>query len=334
MTLLAFPDRVKITTATTGTGTLTLGSPPTGFQGTPALVNATPYRYTLLDVNGVDWETGVGVYTASGTTFTRVPLTSSNSNAAISLSAGGSTLMIGPVGIMAESDSRARRGFIAGLGPKWTSTTVLGVQSAGSVHIESSDSVIYGSPADITPSSPSASTWYHVYVYSNAGVLTLESSTTAPVAYADASGTTRSKTGDPSRRYLYSAKTNASSVFYEWRYDAATNMVFYQENNEAAPFRLIGATAAGTVLTVDASPVVPVTCRSFFGRFQLTTASMTTYCTPADVTPSSTKKVFAYTSVSPHVGLALCDSTQQIKIISSTGTAANYVDVTGYPLTR
>ncbi len=87
-------SRVMETTTTTGTGTLTLAGAVAGHQSFAAVGNGERCVATVFAVDGDgiptgEWEDFIGVYTASGTTLSRVSvLASSNSNNAVSLSAG------------------------------------------------------------------------------------------------------------------------------------------------------------------------------------------------------------------------------------------------------
>jgi hypothetical protein len=84
MPLLA--DRVKETTTTTGTGTLTLGGAATGFQSfTTAFGNGVEVYYVIAA--GADWEIGTGT-TGAGTLTRAVVLQSSNSDALVDWAAG------------------------------------------------------------------------------------------------------------------------------------------------------------------------------------------------------------------------------------------------------
>ena len=88
---LVVADRVKETTATTGTGTYTLAGAVGGFESFASIGNANTTYYACTD--GTDFEVGIGTYTASGTTLARTTiLQSSNSDAAVSWSAGTKTI--------------------------------------------------------------------------------------------------------------------------------------------------------------------------------------------------------------------------------------------------
>ena len=86
---LVVADRVKETTTTTGTGTVTLLGASTGFQSFAVVGNANTTYYTIAAQTGTEWEVGIGTYTSSGTTLARTTvLSSSNGGSAVNFSAG------------------------------------------------------------------------------------------------------------------------------------------------------------------------------------------------------------------------------------------------------
>ena len=86
---LVVKDRVRETTTTTGTGTITLGGAATGFQSFSVIGDANTTFYTIQLSNTNEWEVGIGTYTLSGTTLSRdTILESSNSGSAVNFSAG------------------------------------------------------------------------------------------------------------------------------------------------------------------------------------------------------------------------------------------------------
>src|ERR1700722_18057828 len=95
MTAPSFLDLARMTTATTGTGTITVGSAGSAFFSFAAAgaANGATYSYGISD--GANAEVGTGVYSSSGTTLTRNVTASTNGGAAINLS-GAAQVFICP----------------------------------------------------------------------------------------------------------------------------------------------------------------------------------------------------------------------------------------------
>ncbi len=84
-----YADRVKESTTTTGTGTITLAGAASQFQAFSVFPTGSVVAYTIADQSGTNWEVGIGTYTLSGTTLSRdTVLSSSNAGALVSFGAG------------------------------------------------------------------------------------------------------------------------------------------------------------------------------------------------------------------------------------------------------
>jgi len=92
---LVVKDRVKETSTTTGTGTITLAGAVAGFQSFSVIGNANTTYYAIVDSVAGTWEVGIGTYTASGTTLSRdTVLESSNANALVNFAAGSKDVFV------------------------------------------------------------------------------------------------------------------------------------------------------------------------------------------------------------------------------------------------
>ena len=89
---LVIADRVKDSTTTTGTGTVTLsGTAPTGYQNFSVIGNTNTTYYCIVHQTANEWEVGIGTYATSGPTLARTTVLSNSSAtqpSALSFSAG------------------------------------------------------------------------------------------------------------------------------------------------------------------------------------------------------------------------------------------------------
>lgn len=111
---MALVNRCWFRASSGGTGAFTVSSAITGFL-TPAnagAANGSYYSYAAESDDLTQWEVGVGLYTSSGTTLSRIVLKSSNANAAVNFSAAPK------VALMALADDLSpapQKGYLYGL---------------------------------------------------------------------------------------------------------------------------------------------------------------------------------------------------------------------------
>ena len=122
-------DRVKETTTTAGTGTVTLLGASTGYQSFAAIGDANTTYYTIAGQTGSEWEVGIGTYASSGTTLARTAvISSSNSGSLVNFSAGTKDVF---VTYPAEFTSNAIGGGIGAVQLNADTVTVSGTIAAG-----------------------------------------------------------------------------------------------------------------------------------------------------------------------------------------------------------
>jgi hypothetical protein len=135
------------------------------------------------------------------------------------------------------------------------------------------------------------SAWRHFYLGNDNGTLAFEYSATAP---ADPyQGTARTKSNDATRRYLGSLYFNASGVTLAFLHtqvgDRANRISFTPPGGAAiAQSRLLNIATGTTPTLVDASAVVPMTCRLMYTLINNTSTSDAYLGTPDGGTLSTT----------------------------------------------
>jgi len=132
-------NRAKMTTSTSGTGTITLGSASDGYQSfaDAGVSNSDVVRFVIED--GDAWELSSGTYTASGTTLTRT-LGESSTGSLLNLS-GNAVVFI----TAAAADiglTLVKENYSNDTAPNVTGNDSVGI--GGSVVVSASDSVAMG----------------------------------------------------------------------------------------------------------------------------------------------------------------------------------------------
>jgi hypothetical protein len=131
--MVTLVNRAKMSTSTTGTGTITLGSAETGYQtfADAGVANGDVVRYVIEDGN--DWEIGSGTYTATGTTLSRTVSESSNADAALNLTGSAVVFITAAAGDVFQGELFAEN-YVSGTLPVATGTDafVIGRNSTAS----------------------------------------------------------------------------------------------------------------------------------------------------------------------------------------------------------
>ncbi len=222
-------------------------------------------------------------------------------------------------------------GYIDGLVMTWVNGTALTVTS-GAAYIPSLSRVLRA-PSDIakTGLSLSASTWYHVYLFLNGSTPDIEIVTTNPSATYN--GTSRSKSGDTSRRYIGSILTDSSGSMYMFLHSSSSSEINYVLNTGVAPFRVVSNGSASTPTMMNLSGLMPITAD--IGSFKLTNLA-TTPTVQVFLDSSGTTSLF-----NASAGQSLfCYSAAPGRVLyyayagAPSGSSFAYFDVRGYRFSR
>ena len=176
---LVLADRVRETTTTAGTGTITLLGAVPSCQSFAVVGDGNTTYYTIVAYSGTEWEVGIGTYTAAGTTLSRdTVLSSSNSGSLVNFSAGTKDVFVDyPAGKAVTTDTLAYPPPIGGTTPAagtFTTLTATGQTSLGGV--AGAEGLRVGTTAS------SVNFWYAIGSTTNAGVQFRPSGADASIA--------------------------------------------------------------------------------------------------------------------------------------------------------
>jgi hypothetical protein len=183
---LVLADRVRETTTSTGTGTITLGGAVAGFQSFSVIGNNNTTYYTIS--GGTQWEVGIGTY--YGGTLARTTVISSSTGSKLDLAAGSKDVFVTyPAGKSVNQDANNRV-----LIPYTSGTTNVGSLNVGNATVHTDSGVIAG----FTASEP-------LYLYTS--LQNTDSGATSYASYAvnDGGHTAYGELGINNANYSYSA---------------------------------------------------------------------------------------------------------------------------------
>lgn len=145
------------------------------------------------------------------------------------------------------------QGYIDGLKMVWNSATSISVTSGAAFIPSLSKCLPLTTTLTLSGLVLAASTWYHLYLYLNAGAPAIECVTTAPAAAYY--GTARTKTGDTSRRYIGSVLTDGSGNIFNFQ--NVGDRILYRGYLNQTPFTVLTNGTATSETSIDLAGVIP-----------------------------------------------------------------------------
>lgn len=242
-----------------------------------------------------------------------------------------------PADVAAGAKLWTLRGHLLGLPLEWVGPNALRV-GTGSTEISSLGYAIeVVNPINKASLTLTASSWSHLYLFVAAnGTPDVEISATAPST--PYSGAARTKTGDPSRRYLGSVKTNSSGALYNFLH-TGNEILYRNKQDEGGVFRVLTNGVETAETSVSLAAAVPVTARAANVRvINTTTTTAALYTGTADDSAAGppTSGIVAISPGKDAFPRHPLSSAQTMTYWYSAnpGTAGAYIDVYGYILER
>lgn len=217
--------------------------------------------------------------------------------------------------------------YISGINMQWNSGTSV-TFSTGAAWIQGLGQIVrINSDITLTSISLTVSTMYHAYLYSNAGVASIELSATPPASpYC---GMARSKTGDSARRYVGSLLSDTAGNVTNFLHTG--NLISYRVAVSGSPMRVLSAGTATTETSVSMSAPVPVTSRIANVRIVNTTPDVAVFGTSDDSISLSTGVFLLRVPIGEAYPYIALNSSQAFTyLVASAASGGLFVDTRGY----
>ncbi len=241
----------------------------------------------------------------------------------------------------AGGDARAPlvqpKGYIDGLKMVYVSATQIQI-TTGAAYVPGPKRIAELTAAITLTPTLAASTWYHLYLTVAGATVGVEAVTTVPAA--PYSGTARAKTGDTSRRYIGSFRTDPSGTIAKFKHNVSNGYVAYLAIRDLS----LNAGTQTTTTTVSLSATIPVTsvAAALIISLDASGASLFTGNSEMPVTALASNNFLGYTESSTQVSVSRMDGhpvdssqaiSYRLSATPSAGTGA-YIRVMGYSYER
>ena len=271
---LVLADRVRQTTTSTGTGTITLDGSVDGFQSFAVIGNANTTYYTIA--GGTQWEVGIGTYSSG--TLARTTVISSSTGSKLDLAAGTKDVFVTlPAEKTVIGPDTATDNAIT----RYDSTTGKLIQNSNVTLADSGTAFVFSGAAGITASSgnvtltPGTGGQTDLVKVRIAAQATGESVAVTGAANEWTSRVTGSSTSGQSYGTTILAGTNSSDKALQVSNQAGSADYFQirgdgfilvgSANGRSGTFTLSGGTATVSNTSVTANSVILVTLKTLGG---------------------------------------------------------------------
>lgn len=284
---LVLADRVRETTQTTGTGTITLGGAVQGFQSFSVIGNTNATYYTIN--RGTEWEVGIGTY-YGGTLSRDTVYASSNGTSKVNFSAGSKDVFVTYPSEKSVNGDANNRVLI----PYTSGTTNVGSLNVGDATAHTDTGVIAG----FTASEP-------LYLYTSLQNTSASNTSYASYAVNDGGHTAYAELGINNANYSYSAagypNNGFSTPLASFVESYGGPLVLGSWDSQKISFIVNGAVNTSDAMTIQTTGVVTIPSVAVTGGTIASTRidpRDVTATTATSLTPSvANADIYAYTAL-------------------------------------